>query len=869
MRRNAKMKSGQNKIPLNIDCHSSEKFGIINITQGVPFPDKTLERGAAVRIVDEQGAIYPTQAQCLATWGADLKYVKWLLVDAQVPGRIKNGAPLFLEYGAGLDVPAPEHPVCIRNEERRLILGNGRLEVELCRGNRAFFSEIRVKTNEGWRDLLAGGICPVLYMIDQRGNYFDSGAALPAPVITVEEEGKIRSSVCVKGWHASASGLRFCPFILRIHMYAGREDLKIFHTFIFDQEPDIFELSSIGLRLPLKLGDAQRACFGGEQGPRFAQNLPDFPEVWHNAQWLAESEHQYKIDLDGRDFGNGRRSAAWASLQGRRGSVAAALRDAYQEYPKAIRLNPDNLDIQFWPEKYGKTLAFKTPWKEPQLRAKYENELQELLKKNQTAGVNWKGFLGTADVPSSSAEGDRHSLEEAWKFTEKYLKDRPVTWGDTDTGKCFGLAKTHEFSLLFSASALDDAVMEDWALGLQTPPMAVPAPEYMCSTGAARLLSARDDKTFPKVEAELDHMIQNLLLGPVEEQRLYGMLDYGDFVNVHARTHGFLYKMVRQYPGVKFTDLAGWYNNEATDLGLTLWQYFLRNGGRKFWRAAEAYSKHQEDVDVIHADLVYPNAVGRSHGHNMLHWNGGGSPSHTNLGGWLLHYYLTGNKRAFEVARESAEVFLRVQEPCGVYSNRHGTLRREFTGPMEQLWIFYQATWEQKFLDCAKRSLDFLVAAQDPSGLWARDVYTDGERGDKARLEGGSPSLGAGNDEYLAFYDAYLVTGDERYRQALLRAADYIITKTTQKPMFKNVPGARKSTSMLYGEMATGGATVAHAYQLSGDERYLKAIRETLEEMHEDMNGWAEMLLRVPFQRAGDVPQDAHAMLAAVNLSSR
>lgn len=860
------MSDRSGRIPLRLDCHSAGKLDIANITQGVPFPDRILERGMPVRIVDAGGKACPTQAQCLATWGPNLKYVKWLLVDAQISGGIKNDTPLFLEYGADLDVPEPENPVNIRNEGRRLILGNGKLEIELCRENRSFFPEARVKTREGWRDLLAGGTGPFLYMLDQRGNYFDSCGAAPLPVIAIEEEGKVRSSVCIKGYHAAANGLRFCPFILRIHMYAGREDLKMFHTFMFDQDPDIFELSAIGMRLPLKLGDAQRVCFGGEQGPRFAQNKPDFPDVWHEAQWMAESDRQYRIELDGRDFGGGTRTSAWASLQGHRGGAAVILRDAYQEYPKAIRLLPDNMDIQFWPAKYGKTLAFKTPWKEPQLRAKYEADLPRLLKENQTAGVGWKGFLGTADVPATSVEGDKHSLEEAWKLTGKYLEDRQVTWGDTSTGKCFGLAKTHEFALLFSAETLDDAVMEDWALSVQTPPLAAPDPQYMCSTGAVRLLSARDDKAFPKIESELDHMIQNLLLGPVAEQRLYGAIDYGDFVNCHARLHGFLYKLARQYPDVKFTDLVGCYNNESTDLGLTLWQYYLRNGGRKFWRAAEAYSKHQEDVDVIHAHLTDPNAIGKSHYHNMLHWSAGASPSHTNLGGWLLHYYLTGNKRAFEVARESAEVFLKAQEPCGVYSNRRGELRREFTGPLAQLWIFYQATWEQRFLDCATRSLDFLVAAQDSSGLWARDVYTDGERGDQARLEG-SPGLGAGNGEFLALFDAYLVTGDERYRQSLLRAADYIIANKA-KPLFKNMPGARKSTSLLYGEMATGGAVVAHAYALSGDKRYLKAIRETLEEMPEDMNGWAEMLLRVPFQRAGDVPQDAHAMLAAVNLSA-
>src|SRR6266508_3406935 len=53
------------------------------VTQGVPFADRELERGAPVRIVESDGRVLPTQAIYLATWNPDLKYVKWLLVDFQ------------------------------------------------------------------------------------------------------------------------------------------------------------------------------------------------------------------------------------------------------------------------------------------------------------------------------------------------------------------------------------------------------------------------------------------------------------------------------------------------------------------------------------------------------------------------------------------------------------------------------------------------------------------------------------------------------------------------------------------------------------------------------------------------------------------
>lgn len=857
------------RIQLALDCPTAASEGTVSITQGIAFPDRALARGAPVRIVDAAGTAFPTQAHCLATWGPDLRFVKWLLVDTLVPAVAARDTRIFLEHGTGLEAPVPVQPVSVRRQEHLVILSNGLLEITFRDGSPAFLAGVRVRAEDGWRELLAGGSGPCLYMVDQNGVRYDSCSAPPPPADTlvVEEEGPLRSSVCVKGFHAAANGLRFCPFVLRIHMFAGRTDLKVFHTFIFDQAPDVFELSSLGMLWPLNLGECQRVSFGGDAGSRSAQNKPWLPNVWRDAQWMADSDRHHWIELDGCKFGDGQRGSAWGSLQGSRGAVAVTLRDAFEEFPKAIRIHPDDMDIQLWPAKHGKALAFKNPWKERPLRAKYEDDLRRLMQENQTAGICWKGFLGTADVPRASAEGDAHSLKEAWEFSEKHLKDRLVSWGDTGIHKCHGLAKTHEFRLLFSAGALDDVRMEGWAAGVQTPPLATPDPRYICATGAVRLLSARNDRAFPEIEMELDHMARSLLLGPVAEQRLYGAIDYGDFVNCHARTHGFLYRLVRQHPGVKFTDLVGWFNNESTDLGTTLWQYYLRNGTREYWRAAEAYSEHQEDVDVVHAHPTDPHAVGKSNYHSMLHWSGGPSPSHTNIQGWLLHYYLTGNRRALEVAREAAEGFVKHQEPSGIYANRRGTLRREFTGPMAQLWIFYQATWEQRFLDCARRSLDFFVEAQDANGMWARDVFTDGERGDEPR-RAGEVGMGAGNGEVLSLYDAYLLTGDERCKNSLLKAADYVLAFKEHSPE-KPAPGSRKSTSPLYGDMFTGGAMVAFAYDVSGDERYLKAIGKALAEMPEDMRGWAEMLLRVPFQRALDVPQDAHAMMAAVEKKNK
>lgn len=407
-------------------------------------------------------------------------------------------------------------------------------------------------------------------------------------------------------------------------------------------------------------------------------------------------------------------------------------------------------------------------------------------------------------------------MTEAKAFAKEYLQDRRVSYGDTSyTGSAIGLAKTHEFWVNFRSEAHSDEQLEKWSCGIQRQPIAPAEPSYMCDTGALRIFAPQDKKTFPEVEESLELMFDKLYLEPVEECRLYGMIDYGDLPNGHLRNDGVVYHIFRNEPDFKITDLIGWFNNEGMDICYMLWQYFARTGERKYWQVAEANSEHVEDVDTIH---YHPNEnwEGRTHYHNMLHWSAGPSPSHTHVHGWLLHYFFTGNRRALEVAREAVDAGIHNQEPSGVYSNRKGVLRREFTSPVASLWAFYETTWEEKYGDCAQRSLEFFLKTQKESGQFPRDIFTSGKRGRKPRVSE-EESSGAGGMECYMLYDAYRITGNPAIKQAVLDVAEWILETKFLTAYALN--GASGITAM-----SIPAVFVAHAYQLTGDERYVVAL---------------------------------------------
>jgi len=856
------------RVPLRLDCPRIDDSDSFCLTQGIPFAEGELRHGAAVRVVDASGNAYATQAQTLATWRPDRRDVKWLLVDAQLPGEL-SGAPeeLYVEHGEGVTELLPDDPVQVGLVDERSpapdVIGNSCLCVRFRRMSPdpgpQFLASLQIRNGDSRHDMIRGEPGPSLYMVDSRGRRYDSLTAASPPLIRVEERGPVRSSVCVRGMHADRQGRPFCPYFLRIHFFAGSARMRVFHTFVFDQDPDEVKLAGIGMRFPWDLGEEPRVAFGGEISPHRAAG-------WRNAAWLQADDRNYRVQLNGQPFDKGRTTRGWASLSGSRASVAVVLRDAWRECPKGIKVDRNGeMDVQFWPQDTGRLLDLEVPWKEDFINCsgegiRTERELLKAMAERPTAGVNFKGFYGTADMPEGSAEGDMQSVKEARAFAKKHLRDRRFVLGDVSPhGRATGLAKTHEFWLDLRAEATMDAAVEKWAALVQTPPLAPPAPEHVCDTGVLGIMHPRDRENFGEVETGLEAMFDNLLDGPVSANRLYGMIDYGDLLNCHGRCHGYTYRVFGDDPELRITDLIGWYNNECFDNNFTQWINFLRTGERKYWRLAEAYSEHLEDVDTIHADPRHPEWIGLTHYHNILHWSAGASGSHTQVHGWLLHYFLTGNRRALEVSRAAAENFLRSREPAGMVSNRHGVLRREFTGPMGTLWLLYRATWEEEFRDCALRSLDIFLAAQLESGHFPRDIFTGGERGDEFTVTADIIEPRGWLQEAFLLRDIYRLTGDERIEKAVIRAGDALVG------LYRDfLPGERAEllgdTYMIQAKPPV--TWLAFAYELTSDDKYLAPLREFLSELPAMARAWAAFDKWTPIQIAGYISRYAAVAMA-------
>jgi len=807
-----------NRIKLTLDEPGGVDRKAWPVARGVPFAEGALVRGAPVRVVTADGAPVPAQAQCLATWREDLKYVKWLLVDFQIDLPAGKTREEFLEYGPGVRSVEPEEPVKIERTEERIAVDTGPLRMEFpnapLRKSGDFVSSCLLRTAQGRMEIFRGRSGPHLYMSDQRGTFYDSSVAAPPPRIAVGQSGPLRATIRVEGYHASENGRRSCPYVLRLHFYAGKNDLRVFHTFVFDQNPDRIELARIGMHFPVDLGAVVTTAFGGTDAPHVFSGT-------RAGRLVHLSDVERRVETDGEVAGSGGKTRGWACANGCRSSVVAVLRDMWREYPKAIAFDAGGLDVQIWPDGCAGALKFSTPYKEDAVRfdgTRDEAEFKRRVDEKPRAPLNLK----------SLAAYTREDLLWVERMVAEHAPDRIASYNDTGVCDGFGAAKTTEFLLRFSAGPIAPESAEALGVCVQEPVVPLVDVDYACMSGATRFVAPFDPERFPVAEKILDEIFEKVVVEPRRVLHTYGMMDYGDLMCSHSASPGAMWTHFKDAPDVaeKMKHCARSYNNESNDQLNALWGNYIHRGERKYFLAAETYGAHLADVDMIHAGphkgLVYY--------HNAHHWTGGPSSSHTCLAGLMTQYYLTGDRRIFDVCREAADWVLAHQEPCGIFSNREGVLVREYTTPVANLLEFYQATWEHRYGALGRRSPKWLLSALPEPGCFPRSIYTSGARGDAAEVEQSGWHLRQpGGMTPQMLYDAVQLFGkdDATFAEHLLGMADRYVWGP-ESDTFAPLPVGSKDVVRL--DPVFNAPLIAYAYGLTGDAVYAAYCRYYLRE---------------------------------------
>ncbi|WP_327580876.1 Tat pathway signal sequence domain protein [Nonomuraea sp. NBC_00507] len=606
-----------------------DRPGEQGVTWGVPWPRGAVERDAPFALADADGREVPVQSWVTATWPDGS--VKW---SAHAIGAQPGAAEYELEPGR--EPATPPTPVTVTREDGVLTVGTGVVTWTIEESGGTLALAISRGSREIARDVRLVSLRQHEPTPDEGGPVAREQATGVVERVTVEQDGPVRAVVRLEGRHGD-----WLPFTVRLYFYAGAEDVRIMHTFVWDGDPERDFLAGLGLRADVVMRDelhdrhvrlagtggflteAVRGLTGLRLDPgesvRRAQvaGLPCGeidPEVG-NRLHLIPAWNDYTLDQGSADgftlrkrtaeghawvtIPSGTRSGGYGYVGGVGGGLGFGLRDFW-------RLHPTRLDIR----NAATEVATATVW------------------------------LWSPSAPAMDLRFYHDGMGQD-TFAEQ-LEGLEITYEDYEPGfgDAHGVARTHELTLRALDATPSSADLAAYAAAMNEPSLLAASPERVREAGVFGIWELPDRSTpaHARIEDRLDFLF-DLYVREREQRRWYGFWDYGDVMHTYdPDRHTWRY------------DVGGyaWDNSELSP-DLWLWLQYLRTGRADVFRFAESMTRHTGEVDVYH--------LGRWKGlgsrHNVQHWGCSCKQLRiSNAAYRRFYYYLTADERTGDLMDE-------------------------------------------------------------------------------------------------------------------------------------------------------------------------------------------------------------------------
>jgi hypothetical protein len=626
------------------------------VSFGVPFARGELKDVSSLTLSGD----IPTDAWVNARWPDGS--VKWAGIAAVIPegSEIVNSEKLIVNSGKAKK--GQNGGLQVNESSGQIVVNTGKLTAYLPTVGTALFDSLCVN---GCR--VGGAVTLVASLKDDK---FMS----KIQKVRVERAGRVRAVVKVEGTHASPSGRTFLPFTVRLYFYAGSEQVRMVHTFIYDGDEHRDMITALGVRFQVPMREEvynRHVAFVTDDGgvwtepvqvldpgndfsqlralqragrqvkadsisPRHLMNLKDWAK-WDGYRLSQLTDNSFSIRKRATSESpwigtlTGCRAPGYAFVGDTQGGLAVGMKDFWRSYPSTIEVNrtrSSQAELTMW---------LWSPEAEPMNLCHYD----------------------------TVAHGLRASYEDVQE----------------GMSTPYGIARTTTLWVIPQDGLQDRTAMSETARQLTADARLLPTPEYLYEKRAFGVWSLPRAATDP-VERRLA-LYTDFYRQAIEQHKWYGFWNYGDIMHAYdPERHSWRY------------DIGGYaWDNTELATPMWLWYNFLRTGHQDLWTMAEAMTRHCSEVDVYHIGPFAP--LGSRH--NVSHWGCGAKEARISQAAFnRFYFYLTTDERTGDLmtAQKDADTLLyhldpmRLAEPRSQYPCQAPARLR--IGPD---WLAYAGNW--------------------------------------------------------------------------------------------------------------------------------------------------------------------------------
>jgi len=485
------------------------------------------------------------------------------------------------------------------------------------------------------------------------------------------------------------------PFTLRLYFYAGSEQVRIVHTFIYNGDQNRDFIRSLGVRFEVPMREQaynRHVAFATQDGGVWSESVQPLsgrrilenpnPDPVHEGAASSMEAQQVAgqripepeaFDAKGQDLL--RHWAQWNTFR------LTQLTDQGYSIQKRAHANNQWIGTHTGQRAIGYAFAGDV---------------------SGGLGISLKDFREScpASLQVDSATHDTAYLTAyLWapeggamdlRHYDNVAHDLNASYEDVQEGMStpYGIARTSVLTLYPEPSYPGKAAIAQRARQLAEDAPLVCTPEYLHSRRAFGVWSLPDNSNERRRDVEnlltdyLDYYVK-----AIDEHHWYGFWNYGDVMHQYdPARHEWKY------------DVGGfaWDNTELGSISW-LWYSFLRTARPDVWRMAEAMTRHTSEVDVYHLGPF----AGLGSRHNVSHWGCGAKEARISQAAWnRFYYYLTTDERTGDLmtAVKDADQMLYTIDPMRLALPRE---QYPCTAPARLRigpdWVAYAGNWMTEY----------------------------------------------------------------------------------------------------------------------------------------------------------------------------